>query len=103
MLARLGGTARGVSTGAGGVVSVDVIARAISAAMSVPALDEIRESVGEEDYKTILLYAGVIVESTAGAGLPAILVLYALTAAAAMYSEGLKQSAAILGRGPGSN
>lgn len=84
-------------------MSSDVIARAISTAMSVPALDEIRGRVTEEEYRAILLLAGYVVESTEGAGLDARLVLYALTAAAAMYSEGLKQSASIMGRGPGSN
>lgn len=84
-------------------MSTDVVARAISSTMRVPALDEIRALVTEEDYKTILLLAGAIVESTEDAGVSAMLVLYALTAAAAMYSEGLKQSAAIMGRGPGSN
>lgn len=71
--------------------------------MSVPVLDEIRARVSEEEYRTILLLAGAIVESTEDAGLEARLVLLALTAAAAMYSEGLKASASILGRGPGSN
>lgn len=84
-------------------MSRDVIARAISATMQVPALDDIRGRVTEEEYKTILLLAGAIVESTEGAGVNARLVLFALTAAAAMYSEGLKQSASIMGRGPGSN
>jgi len=84
-------------------MSTDVIARAISTTMSVPALDEIRARVSEGEYKAILLLAGELVESTEGAGLPAMLVLYALTAAAAMYSEGLKQSASIMGRGAGSN
>lgn len=71
--------------------------------MSVPVLDEIRARVSEEEYRTILLLAGSIVESTEGAGVDARIVLLALTAAAAMYSEGLKQSASIMGRGPGSN
>ncbi len=84
-------------------MSTDVIARAISASMSVPALDEIRGRVSEGEYKAILLLAGDIVQATEGVGLNARLVLYALTAAAAMYSEGLKQSASIMGRGPGSN
>jgi hypothetical protein len=84
-------------------MSTDVIARAISTTMHVPALEEIKARVTEEEYVAILLLAGEIVEGTEGAGLPAMLVLYSLTAAAAMYSEGLKQSAAIMGRGPGSN
>lgn len=84
-------------------MSTDVIARAISTTMHVPALDGIRKHVTEEEYVAVLLLAGAIVESTEDAGLSARLVLLALTAAAAMYSEGLKQSAAVLGRGPGSN
>lgn len=104
MLENLGGAARGVSPGARGVVSsADAIARAISTTMHVPALDDIRAHVTEEEYTAILLLAGAIVEGTKGAGLNARLVLMALTAAAAMYLEGLKQSNTLLGRGPGSN
>ena len=83
--------------------SSDVIARAISTSMNVPALDDIRRHCTEEEYRSVLLLAGAVVEGTEFAELPARLVLLALTAAAAMYSEGLKQSASILGRGPGSN
>ncbi len=84
-------------------MSTDVIARAISTTMNVPALEAIRARVSEAEYRAILMLAGEIVESTEGVGLNAGLVLYALTAAAAMYSEGLKASASIMGRGPGSN
>jgi len=81
----------------------EVIARAISETMEVPELARIRAQVNEEEYRAILLLAGYVVQSTAFAGLNARLALLALTAAAAMYSEGLKQSASLLGRGPGSN
>lgn len=81
----------------------DVIARAISDSMNVPELERIRAQVSEEEYHAILLLAGYVVQSTAFAGLNARLVLLALEAAAAMYREGLNVSAALLGRGPGSN
>jgi len=71
--------------------------------MRVPILDEIRATSTEAEYVAILELAGDLIALTANEeGGPRIVGL-ALTAAAAMYAEALKQSAPILGRGPGGN
>jgi len=85
------------------VSSIDTIALALAGMMKVPVLDEIRARVTEEEYATVLIFAGAIVQTTEAAGLEARIVSEALTAAAAMYAEGLKCSASITGRGPASN
>jgi hypothetical protein len=81
----------------------DVISRAISARMRVPVLDDLRQGLTEDEYRSLLELSQTIVESTKGSSLPAWLIGLAFVAAAEMYMAALDEGAAIMGRGPGSN